>query len=113
MQALFCGANFNIINQRAPRHYRDNLKHRGNPSYHANLLEQFPRLRLVFIGRPKPGGATEKLIARFDPLFPAESDELNWLLCETLAWLQSPTVAASCEAELSAVMSWPAAIESR
>jgi glycosyltransferase involved in cell wall biosynthesis len=31
----------------------------------ANLVEQFPRLRLVFIGRPKPGGATEKLIARF------------------------------------------------
>ncbi len=30
----------------------------------AQLLERFPKLRLVFIGRPKPGGETEKLIAR-------------------------------------------------
>lgn len=28
------------------------------------LSRQFPRLRLVFIGRPKPGGETEKLIKR-------------------------------------------------
>lgn len=35
----------------------------------------------------------KKLIDNFDPLFPAESAELNWLLCETLAWLQAPTVA--------------------
>jgi len=30
----------------------------------ASLLERFPKLRLVFIGRPKPGGETEKLIRR-------------------------------------------------
>jgi putative heme-binding domain-containing protein len=36
---------------------------------------------------------TQKLIARFDPLFPAQAYEMNWLLCETLAWLQAPTVA--------------------
>ncbi len=34
-----------------------------------------------------------KLTVAIDPLFPAESFELNWLLCETLAWLQSSTVA--------------------
>jgi glycosyltransferase involved in cell wall biosynthesis len=28
----------------------------------ASLIERFPKLRLVFIGRPKPGGDTEKLI---------------------------------------------------
>jgi glycosyltransferase involved in cell wall biosynthesis len=28
----------------------------------ASLIERFPKLRLVFIGRPKPGGETEKLI---------------------------------------------------
>lgn len=31
----------------------------------AGLVERFPRLRLVFIGRPKPGGDTEKLIERY------------------------------------------------
>ncbi len=36
----------------------------------------------------------QELRKSFDPLFPADSVELNWLLCETLAWLQSPTVAA-------------------
>jgi glycosyltransferase involved in cell wall biosynthesis len=30
----------------------------------ATLCQQFPRLRLVFVGKPKPGGTTEKLIAR-------------------------------------------------
>lgn len=34
--------------------------------------------------------AREKL----DPLFPSSSRDLNWLLCETLVYLQSPTVAA-------------------
>ena len=34
-----------------------------------------------------------RLTVAIDPLFPAESFELNWLLCETLAWLQSSTVA--------------------
>lgn len=30
----------------------------------ATLCQQFPQLRLVFVGRPKPGGETEKLIER-------------------------------------------------
>lgn len=37
---------------------------------------------------------TQRLIAELDPAFPAKSFPLNWLLCETLAYLQSPTVAA-------------------
>jgi putative heme-binding domain-containing protein len=36
----------------------------------------------------------QKLIAALDPLFPANTFEENWLLCETLAYLQSPTLAA-------------------
>ncbi len=32
-------------------------------------------------------------IAKLDPAFPSKSFELNWLLCETLVYLQSPTVA--------------------
>ncbi len=34
----------------------------------------------------------QRLLAKLDPLFPATT-ELNWLLCETLVALQSPTVA--------------------
>src|SRR6185503_12925600 len=34
-----------------------------------------------------------KLVAKLDPLFPATTREANWLLCETLVYLQSPNVA--------------------
>ena len=43
-------------------------------------------------GRPSDD-QVEQLIAKIEPLFPSESADLNWLLCETLAYLQSPTVA--------------------
>ena len=33
----------------------------------------------------------QRLIHKLDPLFPAAEPELNWLLCETLAYLQSPS----------------------
>jgi putative heme-binding domain-containing protein len=36
----------------------------------------------------------QQLIAKLDPLFPAKTFDENWLLCETLVYLQSPTVAA-------------------
>jgi len=36
----------------------------------------------------------QKLIARHDALFPAATPEQNWLLCETLVYLQSPSAAA-------------------
>ena len=35
-----------------------------------------------------------QLVAKLDPLFPAKSFDANWLLCETLAYLQSPALAA-------------------
>ena len=35
----------------------------------------------------------EALVQKLDPFFPANSPGHNWLLCETLAWLQSPKVA--------------------
>jgi len=41
-----------------------------------------------------PGEMKEKLIADLDPAFPAKRFDLNWLLCETLAYLQSPNIAA-------------------
>ena len=42
----------------------------------------------------KPDQSTrEALISKLDPMFPSKSSELNWLLCETLAWLESPNIA--------------------
>ena len=45
---------------------------------------------------------TKKLLADLDPAFPAKSFSLNWLLCETLAYLQSPTVAEKAIALIEA-----------
>lgn len=43
-------------------------------------------------GRPDDASVNQ-IIESIDPLFPAESAEMNWLLCETLAWLQAPQTA--------------------
>lgn len=51
----------------------------------------------------QPDDATQtKLIDKLDPMFPAETPELNWLLCETLAGLESPHVAAKAMALIAA-----------
>ena len=56
-------------------------------------------LQIVFNRFGRPDDATiQKLIAAIDPLFPSKSFELNWLLCETLAWLESPTIASKAMA---------------
>ncbi len=34
------------------------------------------------------------IIAKLDPSFPADNFELNWVLIETLSYLQAPSVAA-------------------
>ena len=60
-------------------------------------------LQIILNRFGQPVDATvQKLIAAIDPLFPSESAELNWLLCETLAGLQSPTVAAKAMAMIEA-----------
>ena len=56
-------------------------------------LQRATQIILNRFGRPDET-LVSKLIASFDPLFPAETTEANWLLCETLAFLQSPTAAA-------------------
>jgi len=64
-------------------------------------LHRATQIILNRFGRPDQA-LTDKLIASFDPLFPARTAELNWLLCETLAWLQSPTAAAKAMALIEA-----------
>jgi len=51
------------------------------------------QITLVRFGRPDEV-IVAKLNQKLDPMFPADTFEENWLLCETLAWLESPTVAA-------------------
>lgn len=69
----------------------------------SQLLTLHRTLQIVLnrFGRPSDE-VVGKLIAKFDPLFPARTAEQNWLLCETLAWLQSPTVAAKAIALIEA-----------
>lgn len=43
-----------------------------------------------------------QLVDSLDPLFPAQTAPQNWLLCETLAYLQSPTVAEKAIALIQA-----------
>ena len=70
------------------------------PKLDANSQLTLQRTLQIILNRfGRPDDATvRKLIAALDPLFPSESADLNWLLCETLAWLQSPTVAAKAMA---------------
>lgn len=63
-----------------------------------NAEQQLTWVRAIEItlnrfGRPEPEVA-QRLTAQLDRLFPATSRELNWLLMETLVFLQSPTAAA-------------------
>ncbi len=51
-------------------------------------------------GAPNPGLALRTTV-KLDAQFPAESIEMNQLLCETLVYLQSPTVAAKAIALLN------------
>lgn len=64
-------------------------------------LQRTLQIILTRFGRPDDA-TIQKLTAALQPLFPADSFELNWLLCETLGWLQSPTVAAKAMALIDA-----------
>ncbi|MEY5013955.1 MAG: hypothetical protein RIS92_313 [Verrucomicrobiota bacterium] len=55
-------------------------------------------------GNPS-GGAVARMVSQYDALFPAPTFELNWLLCETLSYLQAPTAAAKGMALIEAAES--------
>lgn len=67
-------------------------------------LVRAQQITLNRFGRPDDA-LVARLISQLDPLFPSESDELNWLLCETLAWLQSPAVAKKAMAMIESAPS--------
>ena len=61
---------------------------------HEQQLTLVRTAEITFNRFDRPDEATvQKFIVKFDPLFPAEAFDLNWELCETLVYLQSPTVA--------------------
>jgi putative heme-binding domain-containing protein len=64
----------------------------------------FVRTMQIALHRFSPVDASlqRKMRAKLEPLFPAATRELNWLLCETLVYLQSPSVAAKALALIAA-----------
>lgn len=56
-------------------------------------------IHFVRFGQPD-AATTQRILAQIDSRFPAASFDLNWLLCETLASLQSPTLAAKAIAAI-------------
>ena len=50
------------------------------------------QIAMVRFGKPEKETA-QKIISQLDPRFPDESFEMNWLLCETLSFLEAPSVA--------------------
>ncbi len=72
-----------------------------------DLQSQLVMQRLIQITLNRFGAPEDStriaLISSIDPLFPSKSDDLNWLLCETLAFLESPQVAAKAMAMIQAV----------
>lgn len=61
---------------------------------HEQRLTLVRTYEICFVRFGQPDAATtQRVLAQLDPQFPAPAFDLNWLLCETLAYLQSPTVA--------------------
>lgn len=70
---------------------------------HEQQLTALRTIEIVLNRFDRPDEATvAKLSAKLDPLFPAKGADTNWLLCETLCYLQSPTAAAKGMALIAA-----------
>lgn len=50
------------------------------------------QVAMVRFGKPDTE-KVQKIISQLDPTFPAKQFELNWLLCETLSFLEAPSAA--------------------
>lgn len=62
---------------------------------HEQRLTLVRTYEICFVRFGKPEDSQrQRILAQLDPQFPASALDLNWLLCETLAYLESPTVAA-------------------
>ncbi|MEM9585928.1 MAG: c-type cytochrome, partial [Planctomycetota bacterium] len=68
------------------------------------------QITLNRFGRPDPS-AVDSLIQKVDPAYPAATADLNWLLCETLVYLQAPDTAAKTMALINQATSQEEQIE--
>lgn len=66
------------------------------------ILLRTTQVALNRFGQPDTS-LTNRMIASFDPLFPAETPEQNWLLSETLAFLQAENTATKAIALIESV----------
>jgi putative heme-binding domain-containing protein len=71
---------------------------RLGPADRVDLLRAYA-LAFIRLGRPEDD-ACRRLIAKFDPLFPARAIPADFLLAEILVYLQSPAAAAKIMASL-------------
>ncbi|HEY2413170.1 MAG TPA: c-type cytochrome [Pirellulaceae bacterium] len=80
-----------------------------------NFAQRLTYLRAIQITLIRFGPPSDERLARLSdklaPLFPAAEPEFNWLLCETLAYLQSPALAIKGVAYLSAAATQEEQIE--
>ncbi len=68
----------------------------------AQQLTALRTIEIVLNRFDRPDDTTvQKLIGKLDPLFPAATPEQNWLLCETLVYLQAPATAAKAIAMIA------------
>ena len=66
-----------------------------NSLSHEEQLAYVRLIEIVLVRFDDPSDAAKAaIISKLDPAFPADSFELNWLLCETLGHLQAPNTAA-------------------
>jgi putative heme-binding domain-containing protein len=62
-----------------------------SPSEQLSMVRTY-QVAMVRFGKPSDQNA-DQIVAQLDAHFPAKTYEMNWLLCETLAFLEAPTVA--------------------
>ena len=68
---------------------------------HSDRLDLTRAYTLAFTRLGRPDEATrQRLIAKFDPLFPAQNRELNAELCQMLVYLETPSAATKLMAAL-------------
>ncbi len=90
-----------VDNVMAGKIYAALLKADWQKLNHEQRLTLVRTVEICLVRFGKPDDATaQKLIAKLDPLFPADNFPLNWELCETLVALQSPNIAAKGMAAL-------------
>ena len=62
-----------------------------SPSEQLSMVRTY-QVAMVRFGKPSKQTA-DQIVTQLDAHFPAKTYEMNWLLCETLAFLEAPTVA--------------------